>query len=217
MLLKLANTVLILINKGPSNVNFLICRHQQSISDEGTRRILSLVWSNILCDSNNSKNIKSNCKIQNICCTPQYNRLGSSFFKNSCHWFSYVGPFQGGFFLNQMMRIWRPWIGARGRTKFVVHAIWKKKKKKKISTRCPENANFEMTLIGVGPLFVPANGQSALQRFDKIFGSKITGSQDFRSCSVQCTAVQCNQYQASWASPCWLLCLVWRKKEKQPI
>ena len=57
MLLKLANTVLILINKGPSNVNFLICRHQQSISDEGTRRILSLVWSNILCDSNNSKNI----------------------------------------------------------------------------------------------------------------------------------------------------------------
>ena len=134
--------MLILINKGPSNVNFLICRHQQSISDEGTRRILSLVWSNILCDSNNSKNIKSNCKIQNICCTPQYNRIGSSFFKNSCHWFSYVGPFQGGFFLNQMMRIWRPWIGARGRTKFVVHAIWKKKKKKKISTRCPEKRRF---------------------------------------------------------------------------
>ena len=80
VLLKLAKTVLILINKGPSNVNFLICRHQQSISDEGTKRILSLVWSNILCDSNNSKNMKSNCKIQNICCTPQYNRLGSSFF-----------------------------------------------------------------------------------------------------------------------------------------
>ena len=48
-----------------------------------------------------------------------------------------------------------------------------------------------MTLIGGGPLVVAANGQSALQRFDENFGSKITGSQDFESCSVQCT-VQCS-------------------------
>ena len=47
-----------------------------------------------------------------------------------------------------------------------------------------------MTLIGGGPLLVVANG--ALQRFDENFGSKITGFQDFESCSVQCTAVQCS-------------------------
>ena len=49
-----------------------------------------------------------------------------------------------------------------------------------------------MTLIGGGPLVVAANGQSALRCFDENFGSKITGSQDFESCSVQCTAVQCS-------------------------
>ena len=49
-----------------------------------------------------------------------------------------------------------------------------------------------MTLIGGGPLVVATNGQSAFQRFDENLGSKITGSQDFESCSVQCTAVQCS-------------------------
>ena len=56
-----------------------------------------------------------------------------------------------------------------------------------------------MTLIGGSPLFVAANGQSALQRFDKIFGSKITGSQDFRSCSVIYIAGQVRADCYAWS------------------
>ena len=62
-----------------------------------------------------------------------------------------------------------------------------------------KNAGFTMTFIGGGPLLVATNGQSALQCLDENVGSQFTGSQDFESCSVECTAVQC---QASWASPC---------------
>ena len=55
-----------------------------------------------------------------------------------------------------------------------------------------KKAGFKMSLIGGGPLLVAANGQSALQDFDENFGSKITGFQDFESCSVQCSAEQFN-------------------------
>ena len=67
-----------------------------------------------------------------------------------------------------------------------------------------------MTLIGGGPLLVAANGQSALQRFDENFGSKITGSQDFESCSVQCAAVQCSARLAGQVrADCYAIDVLW--------
>ena len=69
-----------------------------------------------------------------------------------------------------------------------------------------------MTLIGGGPLVVAANGQSALQRFDENFGSKITGSQDFESCSVQCTPVQCS---ARLAGQVRADCYAWSAEKKR--
>ena len=129
----------------------------------------------------------------------------------------FIGPFRGAFIQIEWCGFGSPGSAPGGGLNLLYMQVEKIKRKNKytaVSWKTPVLKWLLLVAVHCWSRPMASLHSSVLTR---ILGQKLQVPRILRAAQYsaqQWSAVQC---QASWVSPCWLLCLVCRKKEKQPI